>query len=128
MYIGLAGAGGTLLRYWLSESLAKRFGETFPTGTLVVNLIGCFMAGLLFNLMFSRYLMGPTARTVVLVGLLGGFTTFSAFGLQTFTLLREGELGLALFNIAISKYRRAVNGLGRLFVSEARRRLGSALV
>ena len=102
IYIGLAGAGGTLLRYWLSESIAKRVGETFPTGTLVVNMLGCFLAGLLFYLMFDRYLVNPTVRTVVLIGLLGGFTTFSSFGLQTFTLLRDGELGLALFNIALS--------------------------
>jgi len=102
IYIGLAGAVGTLLRYWLSESVAKRFGETFPTGTLVVNLVGCLLAGLIFNLMFDRYLVNPTVRTVVLIGLLGGFTTFSSFGLQTFTLLRDGELGLALFNIAVS--------------------------
>ena len=102
IYIGLAGAVGTLLRYWLSESVAKRFGETFPTGTLVVNLVGCLLAGLLFNLMFDRYLVNPTVRTVVLIGLLGGFTTFSSFGLQTFTLMRDGELGLALFNIAVS--------------------------
>ena len=90
------------MRYWLSEWTAKRFGETFPTGTLVVNLIGCFVGGLLFCLMFERYLVSPTVRTVVLIGLLGGFTTFSSFGLQTFTLLRDGEMGLALFNIAIS--------------------------
>jgi CrcB protein len=102
IYIGLAGAGGTLLRYWLSESIAKRVGETFPTGTLLVNMLGCFLAGLLFYLMFDRYLVNPTVRTVVLIGLLGGFTTFSSFGLQTFTLLRDGELGLALFNIALS--------------------------
>jgi len=102
IYIGLAGGAGTLLRYWLSEWTAKRFGETFPSGTLVVNLVGCFLAGLLFYLMLERYLVSPTVRTVVLIGLLGGFTTFSSFGLQTFTLLRDGEMGLALFNIAIS--------------------------
>ncbi|HEY2971266.1 MAG TPA: fluoride efflux transporter CrcB [Pyrinomonadaceae bacterium] len=102
IFIGLAGFAGTLMRYWLSEWTARRFGETFPTGTLVVNLIGCFLAGLLFSLMFDRYLVSPTVRTVILIGLLGGFTTFSSFGLQTFTLLRDGEMGLALFNIAIS--------------------------
>jgi CrcB protein len=102
IYMGLAGGVGTLMRYWLAEWTARRFGETFPTGTLVVNLLGCFLAGLLFYLMLDRYLVSPTVRTVVLIGLLGGFTTFSAFGLQTFTLLREGEMGLALFNIAIS--------------------------
>ena len=102
IFIGLAGFAGTLMRYWLSEWTARRFGETFPTGTLVVNVIGCFLAGLFFSLMFDRYLVSPTVRTVILIGLLGGFTTFSSFGLQTFTLLRDGEMGLALFNIAIS--------------------------
>ena len=100
--IGLAGFAGTLMRYWLSELTARRFGEAFPTGTLVVNLLGCFLAGLLFYLLFDRYPVSQTARAVVLIGLLGGFTTFSAFGLQTFTLLRDGQMGLALLNIAVS--------------------------
>lgn len=102
IYIGLAGGVGTLMRYWLTEWTTRRFGETFPTGTLVVNLLGCFLAGLLFYLLFDRYSVGPTLRAVVFVGLLGGFTTFSAFGLQTFTLLRDGELGLAFLNIGVS--------------------------
>ncbi|HEY0431112.1 MAG TPA: CrcB family protein, partial [Pyrinomonadaceae bacterium] len=85
IYTGLAGAAGTLIRYWLSEWTAKRFGETFPAGTLVVNLVGCFLAGLLFYVLFDRFTVSPTVRALVLVGLLGGFTTFSAFGLQTFT-------------------------------------------
>jgi len=100
--IGLAGFAGTVLRYGLSGWTARRFGETFPLGTLVVNMIGCFLAGLLFYLMFDRYLVNQTIRTVVIIGLLGGFTTFSSFGLQTFTLLRDGEVGLALLNIAAS--------------------------
>ena len=100
--IGVAGLVGTLFRYWLSGWTARRFGETFPSGTLIVNLVGCFLAGLLFYLMFDRYLVNQTIRTVILIGLLGGFTTFSSFGLQTFTLLREGEMGLALLNIAAS--------------------------
>jgi CrcB protein len=112
IYIALAGGVGTLLRYWLSEWTARRFGETFPTGTLIVNLLGCFLAGLLFYLMFDRDLVSPAIRTVVLIGLLGGFTTFSSFGLQTFTLLREGEMGLALINIAISN----VGGLMMVWV------------
>lgn len=112
IYIGLAGAGGTLLRYWLTESIAKRFGETFPTGTLVVNLIGCFLAGSLVYVMVDRELVSPMVRTVVLVGLLGGLTTFSAFGLQTFTLLRAGAVGLALLNIGLSN----VGGLMMVWV------------
>jgi CrcB protein len=100
--IGVAGFIGTLLRYWLSGVIAKRYGETFPFGTLAVNLIGCFVIGFLFYLFYDRALASPTARTTIFIGLLGGFTTFSSYGLQTFTLLRDGELFLALVNIIAS--------------------------
>lgn len=100
--IGFAGFIGTLLRYWLSGVVARRYGETFPFGTLIVNLVGCFVIGFLFYLFYERALAGPTSRTTVFIGLLGGFTTFSSFGLQTFTLLRDGELLLALINVAVS--------------------------
>lgn len=110
MLIGLAGLVGTLGRYALSGVIARRFGETFPAGTLVVNVAGCFLAGLLFYLLQERNLVGPTARTVVMIGFLGGFTTFSSFGLQTFTLLREGEFWFATVNIVGS------NLLGLLMV------------
>ena len=102
LLIGVAGLAGTLLRYGLSSWTASRFGEAFPLGTLIVNLIGCFLAGLLFYLMFEQYLVSETIRAIVIVGLLGGFTTFSAFGLQTFALLREGHMGLALLNFGVS--------------------------
>ena len=108
--IGMAGFVGTLARYGLSGIIARRFGETFPAGTLVVNLIGCFLAGVLFYLMQERFLMNQTMRTVVMIGFLGGFTTFSSFGLQTFTLLRDGELWFAALNIVGS------NLLGLLMV------------
>lgn len=100
--IGLAGFIGTISRYWLSGVLARRYGETFPLGTLVVNLVGCFLVGLLFYLLQERFLVNQTFRTVVLIGFLGGFTTFSSFGLQTFTLLQDGEFGLALLNVSIA--------------------------
>jgi CrcB protein len=100
--IGFAGFIGTLCRYWLSGLVARHYGETFPWGTLVVNVVGCFFAGSLFYLTEERFLVSPTLRTVILVGLLGGFTTFSSFGLQTFTLLREGEFALAALNVALS--------------------------
>ena len=100
--VGLAGFIGTVSRYLMSGVIAKRYGETFPMGTLLVNLIGCFLVGLLFYLLEERFLVNQTARTVILIGFLGGFTTFSSVGLQTFTLLRDGESGLALLNIAAS--------------------------
>src|SRR5215470_7111238 len=102
IFIALAGLVGTLLRYWLSGLVARRFGETFPWGTMAVNLIGCFVTGAVFYLSEERFLINPAARTVIMIGLLGGFTTFSSYGLQTFTLLRDGEFGLATLNVAVS--------------------------
>lgn len=100
--VGLAGLAGTLCRYWLSGVFSRRYGEAFPAGTLAVNLLGCFAAGLLFHLTQGRFALGETARAAVFVGLLGGFTTFSAYGLQTFEMLRDGRVGLAALNVVAS--------------------------
>jgi CrcB protein len=100
--IGVAGLAGTLLRFWISGFVARRAGETFPWGTMVVNIVGCLLAGAIFNLTEDRMLISPTFRAVILVGLLGGFTTFSSYGLQTFVLLRDGELGMATLNVVVS--------------------------
>ena len=102
IFIAIAGLVGTLFRYWAGGLVARRYGETFPWGTLAVNLVGCFLAGAVFYLTEERFLVSPTLRTIILIGFLGGFTTFSSFGLQTFTLLREGEMGWAALNIAAS--------------------------
>jgi fluoride exporter len=108
--IGLAGFVGTVGRFWLSDVMARKIGETFPWGTLAVNLIGCFLAGLLFYPMHERYAVSPNVRSIVLIGFLGGFTTFSSFGLQTFALLKDNQFALATANIAVS------NILGLLLV------------
>ena len=100
--VGVGGFVGTLARYWLSGVIARRYGETFPLGTLAVNAVGCFIIGFLFYFLYERSLTSPTSRTVVFIGLLGGFTTFSSYGLQTFTLLRDGELSLAVANVIAS--------------------------
>jgi CrcB protein len=110
LLVGLAGLLGTLGRYWLAGAVTRRYGEAFPWGTFAVNLVGCFAAGLLFHFMQERQTFSETARAAVFVGLLGGFTTFSAYGLQTFALLREGRLGLAALNVVAS------NLLGLLLV------------
>ena len=100
--IGVAGFIGTLSRYLMADVIGKRYGETFPTGTLVVNLVGCFLVGLLFHLLEERFLVNQTARTVVMIGFLGGFTTFSSFGLHTFTLLQDRQFGFAVLNLTAS--------------------------
>ena len=110
IFVGVAGLVGTLGRYWLSGFIARRYGETFPWGTLVVNALGCFVTGAVYYVSEERFLVSPTVRSVILIGLLGGFTTFSSYGLQTFTLLREGEFGLAVMNVTLS------NVLGLLLI------------
>ncbi|HEY6806503.1 MAG TPA: fluoride efflux transporter CrcB [Pyrinomonadaceae bacterium] len=100
--IGLAGLIGTLARFGVSEIASKRIGESFPWGTLIVNIVGCFLAGFLFYVVQERALVSETTRLAIMVGFLGGFTTFSSFGLQTFTLLKSGQVGLGLLNVAVS--------------------------
>lgn len=100
--VAVAGLFGTLLRYSLSDFVARQYGGRFPWGTMAVNLIGCLLTGAVFFLTETRIIVHPTVRTVILIGLLGGFTTFSAYGLQTFSLLRDGEFGLAILNIVTS--------------------------
>src|SRR6185369_8644009 len=102
IFIALAGLAGTLLRYWLSGFITLKYGETFPWGTLIANLVGSFMAGAIYSLAEERFLISPTTRAIIFIGLLGGFTTFSSYGLQTFTLLRAGRIGLATLNVVVS--------------------------
>ena len=102
LLVGLGGFVGTLGRYWIAEVVARRYGETFPLGTLVVNALGCLLIGFLFRFFDNSSLDNPTVRMVTFIGLLGGFTTFSSYGLQTFTLLKDGELFLALVNVGAS--------------------------
>jgi CrcB protein len=95
-----SGLGGGL-RYWLSGVIAHRFGETFPCGTLIVNITGCFAIGVFATLTGTegRWLVPPEARTFFMIGICGGFTTFSSFSLQTLVLARDAEWLYAGLNI-----------------------------
>ncbi len=98
------GALGSGARLWVSGWLAGRYGETFPVGTLVVNITGCLLIGLFMGLTGpdGALLVSPLTRQFVAIGLLGGFTTFSTFSLQTVNLLGDGQWLYALLNIVIS--------------------------
>jgi fluoride exporter len=100
----LGGAFGTGLRMWMSSTLAARYGETFPLGTLVVNVAGSFVIGLFAGVTGPEgmFLTSPLTRQVVMIGVLGGFTTFSSFSFQTLNLITEGEWFHAGINIVLS--------------------------
>jgi CrcB protein len=100
----LGGAAGTGLRMWISGAMAAKYGETFPVGTLVVNVSGCFVIGCFAALTGPEgvFLTSPLARQIVMIGVLGGFTTFSSFSLQTLNLLSDGEWMRAGLNVILS--------------------------
>ena len=92
---------GGLARFLLSGLIGSQFGETFPCGTIVVNITGSFVIGLVAGLSMpgGRLVVSPVMRLFLMTGLCGGYTTFSAFSLQTFTLLNEGHWGKATGNV-----------------------------
>ncbi len=97
----VGGALGTLFRYTVSGLTYRLFVGVFPWGTLIVNLTGSFLIGVLWGL-FEMKSLSPQARAFVFMGFLGGFTTFSTYTLETLNLLREGEIKLAVLNVAAS--------------------------
>ncbi len=100
LFIGAGGFIGSVLRYVIGgsvQTLSQSIG--FPYGTLAVNILGCFCMGFLSELFDTRAFIGPDTRAFLVVGVLGGFTTFSAFGNETMNLIRDGEAALALMNV-----------------------------
>jgi CrcB protein len=93
-----------MARYWCTGAAARLFGETFPWGTLLINVLGSFVIGLFVTLTGpgGRYIVDPNIRLLVAVGFCGGYTTFSAFSLQTLVLMQEGEWLYAGLYIAAS--------------------------
>lgn len=101
LWVAIGGAIGTTGRYWLSGVVARLIGETFPWGTLIINVMGSFIIGFFATLTGpdGRVYVGSTARQFVMIGICGGYTTFSSFSLQTLNLLNDGEWLYAGANI-----------------------------
>ena len=103
-WIAIGSALGGIARYWCSGIAARLFGETFPWGTLIVNVTGSFVIGLFAALTGpeGRIFVPSVARQFVMIGLCGGYTTFSSFSLQTLNLTTDGEYLYAGLNIVLS--------------------------
>jgi CrcB protein len=99
--VALGGALGTMGRYFVSGVVANAFGETFPWGTLIINITGSFIIGFFATLTApdGRLMVSGTTRQFVMIGICGGYTTFSSFSLQTLNLMRGGEWGPAAGNM-----------------------------
>jgi CrcB protein len=100
--IALGGALGSVGRFLLAGLISRQLGSNFPWGTLAVNVIGGLIMGVLIELMAQTWSVSPAIRAFLTVGVLGGFTTFSAFSLETVLLLQRGELPAALAYIVAS--------------------------
>jgi CrcB protein len=102
VYVGAGGLFGSIGRYLLAGAVYQVFpGLNFPAGTAVVNILGCFLIGFISGLVEVRNLLSPEMRIFILIGLLGGFTTFSTFGFETVALLRDGSFLPALANVLL---------------------------
>jgi CrcB protein len=100
--VAIGGAFGSLLRFGLSTWVQGFAGRGFPYGTLAVNVLGCLVMGILYALFASRLADHAVLRAGVLVGVLGGFTTFSAFSMETFNLLEQGNTASAVTYVLAS--------------------------
>jgi fluoride exporter len=100
--IAFGGALGSVLRFAMNEALSARLGRAFPWGTLSINVVGSFLIGLLAVLLLERWEVSPAVRLGLMVGLLGGFTTFSSFSLEVVNLMQNGAFLRALLYVAAS--------------------------
>lgn len=97
--VALGGSVGAVMRYLVSVWAAERLGGDFPYGTLIVNVVGCFIIGAFLVLVTERIIANPYWRLVVAVGFVGGLTTFSSFGYETLKLVEESQMQWAAYNV-----------------------------
>jgi len=99
LLIVVGGGAGSLARYLVASAISTRMGARFPWGTVIVNVTGCFLIGLIMTVLTERANLSPNWRFALVIGFLGGYTTFSSFEWETFGLVREGGFLRGLANV-----------------------------
>src|SRR5438128_2059991 len=102
LMVMLGGAAGSLARYLAGMAIMSRFGGRFPLGTLIVNATGCFLIGALMTVLTRSAAPHPNWRLLLVIGFLGGYTTFSSFAYETFATIRDGNPWMGLLNVVAS--------------------------
>ena len=102
LMVCVGGCLGSILRFWLGSYIGSRMGTRFPYGTLVINVTGSFLIGLVFSVMTARTYWSPNWRYLVPIGFIGGYTTFSSFEFETLRTIQDGQVGLGLLYVALS--------------------------
>lgn len=102
LLVFFGGGIGASARYWMSGAVYRILPIDFPYGNLVVNILGCFLIGLLMSVAQERFIIPPPYRVFLAIGILGGFTTFSSFSYETITLLEGGQVVTAGVNVVMT--------------------------
>ena len=100
--VGIGGFLGAIARFWLAGYISNRMGTRFPYGTFVINITGSFLIGLLMTMFTERFEFDPIWRLLLVVGFLGGYTTFSSLEWETYTAVRDGGLRIGMLNVVAS--------------------------
>lgn len=100
--VAVGGGVGATTRYLVSNWAAARIGAEFPYGTLIVNVVGCFIIGAFMTVATERFIVSPYWRLFVTVGFVGGMTTFSSFSYETLHLLQEADIMRAFYNVGLN--------------------------
>lgn len=118
MYVGIGGFIGASLRYIISISLHKLFGTLLPYGTLMVNALGGILMGYIMGLSMNTNLISPALRLFLTTGILGGFTTFSAFSYETVILFSQGSYLLSMVNIVLNLFLGLLGAAAGMMISK----------
>jgi len=100
--VGFGGFLGAIARFWLGGVISNRLGSRFPYGTFVINVTGSFLIGLIVTLLAEKAHWNPNWRYLVPIGFIGAYTTFSTFEYETFRSVQDGQLLIAMLNVALS--------------------------